>query len=300
MALKAGGATMAVPVIVQNRGRPGLIAGLLGCVFGVLGIFSLGLVFVPLAALCSFVGFLRGIFGGSASGIGTSLLGAVLCVFGFATSPSLWAITVAGILASNPPARSTSTASSTVPSTLGPSREASNTAHLNALRQRLDRASVDMTAQLGKFPPVEQRYRAITGAMHTGLARQQSIYGPGQAMVARSQIAVAINQTAIQGEQLHNGIQTAQRDIRSKLEPLVRDAVNTRTYCQPILTSRKGNEQLANEDPHLACLKFMQALSEFDEIVRMLGEAFNQAEKVWVEERRKQAGIIQAADIASR
>src|SRR6266446_2083691 len=137
---------MAVHVIVQNRGRPGLIAGLLACVFGVLGIFSFGLIFVPLAALCSLVGLLWGVFGGSASGIGTSLLGAVLCVVGFATSPSLWAITAAGILASNPPPRST-------PATIAgtPSRE-DTTAHLGTLTQRLIRSSAEANAQLGKFP----------------------------------------------------------------------------------------------------------------------------------------------------
>jgi hypothetical protein len=53
---------------VVHRGRAGVQAGLFGCIFGVLGIFTLGFVFVPLAALCSFVGLIRGVFGVSASG----------------------------------------------------------------------------------------------------------------------------------------------------------------------------------------------------------------------------------------
>jgi hypothetical protein len=63
-------------VVIQSRGHPGLLAGLLGCVLAVLGIFTLGFVFVPLAALCALVGLLRGISGFNASGIGTSLLAA--------------------------------------------------------------------------------------------------------------------------------------------------------------------------------------------------------------------------------
>jgi hypothetical protein len=67
-----------------------LLSGLLSCVFGILGIFTWGLIFVPLAAVCSLVGLLRGSAGLSISGIGCSLLGAVLTAWGFVVSPSLW------------------------------------------------------------------------------------------------------------------------------------------------------------------------------------------------------------------
>jgi uncharacterized iron-regulated membrane protein len=92
-------------VVIQSRGHPGLLAGLFGCVLAILGIFTLGFVFVPLAALCALVGLLRGISGFNATGIGTSLLAACLCVFGLATSPVLLAV-VAGLLVTNAVTRS--------------------------------------------------------------------------------------------------------------------------------------------------------------------------------------------------
>jgi hypothetical protein len=92
-------------VIVQSRGNPGLLAGLLGCALAILGIFTLGFVFVPLAALCALVGLLRGISAFNASGIGTSLLAACLCLFGFASSPVLLGI-AGGVLATNALTRS--------------------------------------------------------------------------------------------------------------------------------------------------------------------------------------------------
>lgn len=92
-------------IVIRNSGSPGLLAGLLGCVFGVLGIFTLGFIFVPLAAVCALVGLLRGVSAFSASGIGTSLLAACLCVAGFATSPVLWGI-AGGLLATNALTRS--------------------------------------------------------------------------------------------------------------------------------------------------------------------------------------------------
>lgn len=77
----------------------GIIAGLLGCVFGVIGVFAFGLVFVPLAVVCSLVGLIRGVIGRSAAGVGVSLIAGALGVFGFITSPSLWLLT-AGMIAS--------------------------------------------------------------------------------------------------------------------------------------------------------------------------------------------------------
>ena len=74
----------------DRQGSAGLAAGVLGCVLGVLGIFTTGIVFVPLAALCSVIGLLRGLTGGSGSGFAVSFLGIVLTGVGFAVSPSLW------------------------------------------------------------------------------------------------------------------------------------------------------------------------------------------------------------------
>jgi hypothetical protein len=85
-----------------QRGNQGTMAGLLGCAFGVLGIFTLGIVFVPLAALCSLVGLLNGL-SGNGSGLATSAIGAFLTAVGFMASPSLWFLTGGLLLTSHNP-----------------------------------------------------------------------------------------------------------------------------------------------------------------------------------------------------
>lgn len=75
---------------VRRRSNVGVIAGLLGCLFGTLGILTIGLVFVPLAAICAAVGLLRGIFGRNAAGIGLSLLAWITVAIGIAVSPTVW------------------------------------------------------------------------------------------------------------------------------------------------------------------------------------------------------------------
>ena len=86
-------------IIIQRRGNPGLLAGILGCVFGLFGIFTIGVLFVPLAAICSLIGLLRGIGGMSGTGIGLSLLGIALTAAGFVFSPSLWFLLAIGAAA---------------------------------------------------------------------------------------------------------------------------------------------------------------------------------------------------------
>jgi hypothetical protein len=74
----------------MSEGNPGVLAGVLGCVFGILGIFTIGLIFVPIAAICSLVGLMNGAGGRNGAGIGVSLIGCFLTVVGFIASPSLW------------------------------------------------------------------------------------------------------------------------------------------------------------------------------------------------------------------
>jgi hypothetical protein len=76
----------------RRSSSEGLLAGVFGCIFGVLGIFTLGLVFVPLAAVCSGIGLLFGLVGRSGSGFGVSLIGCLLTATGAALSPSVWVL----------------------------------------------------------------------------------------------------------------------------------------------------------------------------------------------------------------
>jgi hypothetical protein len=85
----------------RNRG---VVAGLLGCAFAIAGIFTSGLLFVPLAALCSVIGFVRAGTYLSASGLAISLLGGFLTVVGFSVSPSLWFL-ASGLSVSQPDTR---------------------------------------------------------------------------------------------------------------------------------------------------------------------------------------------------
>jgi hypothetical protein len=153
--------------------------------------------------------------------------------------------------------------------------------------------SIAADAQLEKFPPIEQRYRAITELMNAALARQRTIYGNGQASVARSQIGVAINQAAIETEQLHRSMQDSYRDAAAKIDALRKAAREFGQLCQSAETARRT-------DLRTACAQFLEAAEKFTPSAEALGRSFVQVENAWVEEHGKQERILRASDVASR
>jgi hypothetical protein len=166
-------------------------------------------------------------------------------------------------------------------------------ARLNKLTQDMLMMANASDAQLEKFPPIQQRYRTITGLMSGALSREQSIIGDGQASVARSQVAIAINQAGIETEQLHMSLQDAIRDMGGKVEPILKDGIDMKQRCQSVESSQSANL-------YLACVKFQDAGRKISQSMGALNEAFRLTEKVWMEEHRKQEGIVRASETASR
>ena len=71
--------------IVVVEKRIGSTAGILSVIFGLLGIYTLGFLFVPLAFIAALVALFKG-------QIVLGLLGMLLTIVAALTSPSLWAV----------------------------------------------------------------------------------------------------------------------------------------------------------------------------------------------------------------
>ena len=139
-------------------------------------------------------------------------------------------------------------------------------------------------AMLPKFGPEAQRYRAITGRMRNGLARQRSIYGGPQAGVARSQISVALNQLAIDANQIHLNDEESYRDFDFKSGQLSRDVTEESAWCQGAFPVSLNS----------TCPKLLDAQTAFAKRVSALRSAFADLEAAWTAERREQDAIVEA------
>ena len=156
----------------------GLASGLLGCLFGTIGIFALALVFVPLAALCTLVGLVRGVVGRSVAGIGTSLLASVITLIAVLTSPTLLLI-LGGAAAAAALAGGQATADVRSPP-VQPSRSASSAPV--ASPQAPARANVQTADVPGSGPPVSmtaavaEAQAAITWCRNRRLSGELATY----------------------------------------------------------------------------------------------------------------------------
>lgn len=152
-------------------------------------------------------------------------------------------------------------------------------------------------AALPKFAAVEQRYHDITQRMRAALARKQSIYGGGQASVARSRISVAINQAAIEANLLPINMGLSYQSFDFQLGRLERESARVSQGCARFATDfapvPAGYEAL-----NAACLRFFEVPEDYKQRVSDLRAAFLKAETIWNTERSEQKQIVQASNMA--
>lgn len=214
-------------IVIQHRGRPGLLAGILACIFGVLGIFGPGILFVPLAGICAFVGLWRGVAGRSPEGIGTSLLGGFLGVVGFAVSPTLWLFTGALLLTHEIATASPRAALS--PAQLQAQKNAQFASNAEALVQRMQRFDRMAEADAAALLAYRSRMQFITAQMADYLHREQILHDDPNSGAARGQLYVAVIQGSVATNQLRVKIQPLESEFQAKapfLAQLVRQTAN--------------------------------------------------------------------------
>jgi hypothetical protein len=79
----------------MEKKKAGNGSGIFSCIFGLLGIFTVGIIFVPLTFITAFIGFIDATRGMNGGGQAINLLGFILGCVGAFMSPSIW-ILVAG------------------------------------------------------------------------------------------------------------------------------------------------------------------------------------------------------------
>ena len=76
----------------ESQQKTGIVAGIIACVLAVIGVFSFGMIFVPIATIVALIGTIIAIKNKNGAGIGVSILAWVLVIVGLFTSPVLLGI----------------------------------------------------------------------------------------------------------------------------------------------------------------------------------------------------------------
>lgn len=82
--------------------KKGMIPAIIGCISGVLAILTIGVVFFPIALICTIIAFIFSIKSKYGAAIAVSCLSLILTIAGFVFSPTLWLL-VFGSQAINSP-----------------------------------------------------------------------------------------------------------------------------------------------------------------------------------------------------
>lgn len=294
-------------IIIEHRAPAGVLAGALGCVFGVLGIFFIGLIFVPLAALCAIIGLIRGIGSGSATAIGLSILAGILCFFGFAVSPSFWLLLGVGLLAGlmashhatptiapppvNPPAAYYAAPPSSAYVTPTKSFDDETTLTAGKLAVAVDQFDAVADRYHTEISSVDAKYQAITSRMDELLQRERDLVGDPNASVTRGQLSVAINQASIATDQLHNQVLSFELQVRDQVRPLWQSVWPVTQTCH-----RAASPDFKPGPEKTNCLALLSAADTFRRNLQDLKDGFAHAEQVFQREHETQADLVAASE----
>ena len=86
----AGDSKTNTVVIYERPSSAGMMTGIFGSIFAILGIFTFGLLFIPFAMLFSFISLLSSILRPNGMGLMWAILSCILTVLAFVMSPTAW------------------------------------------------------------------------------------------------------------------------------------------------------------------------------------------------------------------
>lgn len=288
----AAGESVAQPqtIIVQHRGRPGSLAGIMACIFALLGIFVSGIPFVPLAAVCSVLGLWRGIAGNSPGGIGTSLVGGFLAIIGFATSPTLWLLTGALYLAHEHDAASAppSPASLRAQQAERDRNFATNEGRLLVRMQNFERVA---EPNIAAWPAYRAHMQAITAKMGDYLKRDRALSGNPNASVARNRLYVTIMQGTVATDQLRVRVLPLKSQFDGRAVPLMQSVTGMEGNCREMLQSN-GITNVRKR----VCNNFLNALPAFKQDFRSLQSRLAEYDALDRRTKDEQQRIVDAAE----
>ena len=148
-------------------------------------------------------------------------------------------------------------------------------------------AETDSDARM--FDAVKGRYHSLTTGMQNALQRQYSIFGGGQALAARSQISVAINQASIATNQVHIQADLRAQAFYRKVSPLVKMSLNAQARCAGNVTHSNVLE---------ACVKFRESIGAFRKAVETIRSGFEDIEECYRQAKSTQGTIIRDSQMA--
>jgi hypothetical protein len=172
----------------------------------------------------------------------------------------------------------------------------------NDIRKRLFAFVGAIKSETDQIPLAEKRLREITNYMQAALRKQQSIHRSDDTAVMIGQIDVAINQAAVQSNQIHLTLTSASEAFLSKRTTLQKDTKDFfQSYCKTAKDIYEEGKRFVQLEKLLeSCKALLEVTKDFVSFSEKMHIVLSTAEGTWSEENRKQQATIRESDIASR
>jgi len=265
----------------------GLVVALIGCAFGIIGVFAEPAVFGPLAVLCGLFSLAASVLGRSLSGAVTSILSVLLGLIGAAKSAALWILLGLGALMLSAP-HNTSPASQPFAAHGDIARQTATTSDppLGDIERSMHWAE-DFNARsrslLDTFPDYERRYRDATEQMTAEAEHMRTLADP----VERSQVGVAITQGGVMTDQTHVELETLRNQVSVAVD-------RSRANMGAAVYACHRNP--ASDPLTDGCTRLLAANDQMQGLLKQLADGFANLETVYQTERMKQSSLIREAD----
>lgn len=249
-------------------------AGLASFIFGLISIFWLAPLFVPLAVLMGIIAIISRQFA-------WAVIGLLYAFIGFLTSPILMGIfgvaTVASVLSTHPNTVQQQAQQLEI-------KRQNFVSETNRLVQQMQSMDTRINAMSQQLPKVEEKYHAITAKVGAYYDKAQSLSGNRNGVI-RGQIIVAMNQGVVATDQLNVQVQSTENDFRSSVMPLVHELASMEQNCP-------GVDLRVRE----ACQRLASTGATFKADSKVLAEGLKTLDKTYQNELAAQQALIDRAD----
>ena len=157
------------------------------------------------------------------------------------------------------------------------------------LMARLDKFDAEADSYLAQWLKATDSYRAISAKIENSFNHERQLAHNNEATVERGQIVVAMSQTSIDTDQLHNTVETIRMDFEGKIGPLAQQSEALDRVCNEKTTQATAIEV------RQVCEKIVHAMPTFTKKYDAMKGGFEHLEQVYQQEHQKQVQMIRSA-----
>jgi hypothetical protein len=167
---------------------------------------------------------------------------------------------------------------------------------VGSLIDQMDRFDTEADVHLSRFPNVEKGYDAITAKMAAYVERERQLSSNPNAVVARSQLYVAVTQVSLATDQAHIQGQSLESSLEMNIKPIGNEAASIESGCQQSGNTLGALTQSEVKMRNATCSRFLAAFPQFRVKYDATKAGLAHLEEVYAREKSSQQDLLRTSE----